>query len=98
MGEVFEDHGFQVITVDCEEKFQPTILTDILLWDYKNAFHLGVHFEVISCGPPCTEFSAAKTLGERNLELADKLVLKCLEIVEFFSRPFGSWKTPERAF
>ena len=31
VGDVFEQHGFTVITVDREEKFQPTIVTDIFV-------------------------------------------------------------------
>ena len=91
---MFEQAGFRVVSVDCEEKFQPTIVADLLTWDYQNAFHPDIHFDVISCGPPCTEFSAAKTLGERNLELADKLVQKCLEIVDFFQPTFWFLENP----
>ena len=94
VGDVFEQAGFTVISVDREERYQPTILTDILTWDYRNAFCPDIHFEVISCGPPCTEFSVAKTLGKRDLDLADSLVLKCLEIVEFFQPTFWFLENP----
>ena len=94
VGDVFEQHGFTVVTVDKEEKFQPTILADILTWDYRNAFAPGIEFEVISCGPPCTEFSAAMTCRPRNLELADRMVQKCLEIVDFFQPTFWFLENP----
>jgi len=94
VGDVFEQHGFTVVTVDNEEKFQPTILADILTWDYRNAFAPGIEFEVISCGPPCTEFSAAMTCRPRNLELADRMVQKCLEIVDFFQPTFWFLENP----
>jgi hypothetical protein len=72
----------ETITVDILNKFQPTIQTDILEWDYKT-YPVG-YFDVIWCSPPCTEYSKAKTRGIRNLELADSLVRKSFEIIDYF--------------
>ena len=72
----------EVVTVDILDKFKPTIKTDILTWDYK-VYKPG-YFDVIWCSPPCTEYSIAKTRGERNLELADSLVKKSFEIIDYF--------------
>jgi hypothetical protein len=33
---------------------------------------------------PCNEYSQAKTVGKRNLELADQLVVRTLKIIDFF--------------
>lgn len=41
------------------------------------------HFDVISLGVPCTEFSIALTTRPRNLELANRVVRRSLEIVEY---------------
>ena len=47
--------GFEVTSVDINKKANPTILTDILKWDYKQ-FEPG-HFDVIWASPPCNTFS-----------------------------------------
>ncbi len=39
---------------------------------------------MIAAGVPCTEYSIAKTTAPRNLDLADSLVRKTLEIIEYF--------------
>ena len=80
---VFEDHGFEVVSVDIAENFSPTIVTDILTWDYKAAFQPG-YFDIIFCSPPCDHFSRARTTAPRDLDKADALVKKALEIILYF--------------
>ena len=82
---VFEEHGYEVVSLDLDPKFNPTICTDILSWDYKNAFQTG-YFEVIFCSPPCEQYSTARTTAStpRDLEGADALVKKALEIISYF--------------
>ena len=38
VGEVYRRHGFKVISIDWDKKFNPTIVQDVLSWDYKKAF------------------------------------------------------------
>ena len=71
------------ITVDILSKFNPTIQADILTWDY-TVYPTG-YFAIIWCSPPCTEYSKAKTRGVRDLELADKCVKRCFEIIDYFN-------------
>ena len=82
VGRVFADHGYEVVSVDFDEKFQPTILTDVMKWDYQSHFKPG-HFDIIFSSPPCTEFSRAKTTAPRQLERADSIVRKTLEIIKY---------------
>ena len=70
------------ITVDILPKFQPTHVADILSWDYKQ--YAPGTFDIIWASPPCTEYSKAKTQGTRNLALADSLVRKAFEIIDYF--------------
>ena len=60
VGKVFEERGYEVTSVDIEKHFKPTIVADVLTWDYKAMFKPG-HFEIIFCSPPCSQFSRAKT-------------------------------------
>lgn len=73
--------GSTAITVDILPLFNPTICIDILQFDYKQ--YAPGYFDIIWCSPPCTEYSKAKTRGERNLTLADSLVAKCFEIIDY---------------
>jgi len=70
------------ITVDILNKFNPTHVVDILEWDY--TIYPTNYFDVLWCSPPCTEYSKAKTHGERNLPHADRCVRKCFEIIDYF--------------
>ena len=83
VAEVFQARGYEVVTVDIDPTFKPTIQTDMLLWEYWLDFPPG-HFDVVACSPPCTEFSQAMTRRARELDYADSLVLKGLEIIEYF--------------
>ncbi len=56
----FRKKGFEVITLDFNQKFSPDIQTDVLAWDYQSTFPAG-YFETIAASPPCTENSIAMT-------------------------------------
>ncbi len=43
--------GYEVITLDFDQKFSSDILTDVLAWDYQSTFLLG-YFETIAASPP----------------------------------------------
>ena len=82
VADIFQARGYEVTTVDIDPKYNPTIHTDMLTWDYKNTFEPG-YFDVIACSPPCTDYRVAMTRRFRNLEYADSLVLKGLEIIQY---------------
>jgi hypothetical protein len=86
--------GYQVVGVDNDPRRNPDICSDILEWDYKSAFQPG-HFAIITASPPCTEFSAAKTIGTRDLETAWKIVNRTLEIIEYLAPPIWWLETPQ---
>lgn len=82
VGHLFEE----VVSVDIEKKYEPTILTDILLWDYR-VYPPG-YFHSIWASPPCTEYSClnnARPEKTPNLELADSIVKRTIEIIEYFN-------------
>ena len=84
IGHAFKASGFEVESLDKRPDYNPTICVDILEWDYtcypKN------FFDVIWASPDCTQYSIARSKAKtpRNLKLADSLVLRALEIIEYF--------------
>ena len=75
----------EVISVDILNKNNPTFCCDILLWDYKQ-YPVG-YFDAIWASPPCTEYSVilyGRPDRPRNLVLADSIVKRTLEIIEYF--------------
>lgn len=94
VGRAFERLGHHVVSVDLDPTFQPSILVDMLSWDYASQFAPGT-FGFIHASPPCTEYSTARTTGgPRDLEGADRLVKKAREIIEYFQPPFWLIENP----
>ena len=82
IGRAFSKLGWTVISVDKNPKYNAVICVDILEWNFK-LFDRN-HFDFVWASPCCTQYSKAKTVGTRDLEGADKLVNKTLEIIAYF--------------
>jgi len=90
---VAKELGLDVISVDIVPKFNPTILIDILDWDYTT---IPIP-DLITASPPCQTFSpliSSHKVRVRNLktmepltlkgEIGDKLLFKTIEIIKYF--------------
>ena len=53
----------EIVSLDIEPKFQPTICTDIFDWKYKKEFPVG-YFHFIHASPVCHHYS----MGKRNVK------------------------------
>ena len=78
----------ECVSVDISGEFhEPTIKVDIMEWDYKSAFPVG-HFDAIFAGVPCTEYSRLRDCCKKSkppdIEKANKVVLRTLEIIDYF--------------
>ena len=85
IGYAFKAHQWEVISLDNNPKSNPTIKIDILEWDYK--VFKPDYFDAIWATPCCTQYSCARRGAKtpRDLEWADSLVLKTLEIINYFN-------------
>ena len=59
VGKVCEKLGWEVISVDCNDKCKPTFCCDIKDFDYKQ--FPSQHFDIIWASPPCQFFSRCRT-------------------------------------
>ena len=90
ISKVFEKYGCEVVSVDIEERFNPTICCNVLELDYKM---LG-NFDFIWASPPCVSYSnmgggkhRAKITFEPLTDTAvigDMLLNYTLEIIDYF--------------
>ena len=77
--------GYEVTSVDLDPTFDPTLCMSVL--DIELDRWPEGHFDVIWANPPCTQFSKAKTSGERDLEGADALVLHTIALIRALIKP-----------
>ena len=80
------------MSLDIDPRYNPTVCVDIFDWDY-HQYPPG-YFSLITASPPCTEFSRAKTVGERDIAGASRIVIKALEIIGYLSVRVTSLSPP----
>jgi hypothetical protein len=91
VGKVARELGFEVVCLDRD--MEADIKCDIMDWDY-HVYEPGF-FDVIWASPPCTEYSIAKTCGVRNIELANFIVQRTLDIMIYFHPTFFIIENPQ---
>lgn len=79
-------------SLDIDPKFNPTFCIDILKFDYKSI--KPNTYDFIWASPPCTEFSRAKTVGIRNLQLANKIVRRTINIIKYLKPKYFVIENP----
>ncbi len=84
VGKPWREKGHEVISLDTDCRYSPELCEDILTLDYCKLLTP----DVIWVSPPCDQYSRARTRAKkpRNLALADSLVVKAIEIINFFTR------------
>lgn len=96
--DMFGEGNIQYWGVDMIPRFEPNIIADVTTWDYRQAFPSPGYFDIVWASPPCTEYSCAKSCGVRNFELADSIVKKCIEIIEFYKPKWWFIENPGSGF
>ena len=84
VGKPWREAGREVISVDVDGRFGADIVEDILQLSYCK---LPVP-DVIWASPPCNQYAKCWTRAKapRNFALADSLVAKAIEIINYFQK------------
>ena len=89
-----------VLSVDNDEKTNPTKVVDINKWNYKHDID---HFlkrsrdtDIIAvhASPPCTAFSIANTTGVRDIKSGTQNVKKAFEIIKYVRPDIWTLENP----
>ena len=91
----FQEAGHDVDSLDLDARFHPTFCVNVLEWDY-TLLPRG-HYDFIWASCPCEMYSIARSTATRDLALADSLVYRTLEIIEYFQPRCWCLENPERS-
>jgi len=89
---VAKARGHRVFTIDNNPKFEPDLCKDILDVTIED---IPFKPNIIWASPPCQEYSKAKSRGKRNIEMANKIVLKTLELIKQLGPKFWIMENPQ---
>jgi hypothetical protein len=92
IGKVARIIGIETTSLDRD--MEADIRIDIMDWDYQSAFEPG-HFDIVWASPPCTEYSAAKTIGTRDIEGSNNIVQRTLDIINYFNPRWWIIENPQ---
>ena len=80
VGRAFAARGWDVVSVDCDPRANASICCDLLELTAERCCSYGP-VDFVWASPPCTFYSIARTTGPpADLEAADRLVQKCLDL------------------
>ncbi len=92
---IADKYGYETHTLDILDKFNPTYLTDIMEWDYKQ-FPTG-YFDIIWASPNCKDYSVLNFLSKeiKDLTHSNNLILRVLEIIEYYNPKYWYIENPQ---
>ena len=85
--------GYEVFTLDVNPHYHANFMVDILEWPVEKLFKPGF-FHLVAASPPCTEYSSAMTRRPRNMEEADLLVKRTIDIINYLRPPLWWIENP----
>ena len=91
-GPIGKEFTGEVVSVDIEGN--PTHKVDIFDWDY--TVYPQKYFDIVWASPPCVQYSMARTKAKlpRDLEGADRLVQRALNLIDYFAPRFWFIENP----
>jgi hypothetical protein len=101
VGKIFSQNGWEVVSVDIEKKYNPTILTNVMDFDYTS--YPSHYFDIIWASPPCATFStiygsfhkySKEKIKQDMEEKGLPLLRKAQEIINYFQPKFWFIENP----
>ena len=94
VGKVCTELGWEEVSLDWAHP--STFNVNVHDWDYQSLYKPG-HFDIVWASPDCSQFSKARynCPRPRDLDTADKGVLKTLEIIEYLRPRYFFIENPE---
>jgi len=89
---VCREFGWKTFEIDNNSNFNPDLCKDIL--DLK-LNEIPFKPDIIWASPPCTEYSKAKSRGQRDIEGANKLIIKTLLIINKLKPTYWFIENPQ---
>ena len=83
------NQGYEVFTLDNNPRCNANWQVDILEWPVEEFYKPG-YFHLVAASPPCTEYSNAMTCRPRELEKADRIVQRTIDIINYL-KPSMWW-------
>tara|TARA_R110000787_G_scaffold234035_4_gene340918 strand:+ start:596 stop:1222 length:627 start_codon:yes stop_codon:yes gene_type:complete len=78
ISKICDELDWECVSIDINNDFStPTIMTDIMIWNYKKDFPTG-YFDLITASPPCSTFSNLRRswIGKKLKYFGDIIVTK----------------------
>ena len=91
VGKCCDKLGWESVSVDLI--MEADHKCDIMNFNYKQ--YDKKEFDIVWASPPCTEYSQAKSQGVRDIEGANKIVKKTLEIINYFDCVYWFIENPQ---
>ncbi len=91
VGNVCRARGMDVVSLDRD--MPADIRCDILDWDFRS--YEPKSFDFIWASPPCTEYSIAKTTGVRDIEQANRVSQRTIEIIRYLDPKYWVIENPQ---
>jgi len=92
ISKAFARQGWDTITLDNQHRFNPTIVADMLVWDYRAYFATNPVPDVVWASPPCRTFtkqawskhrSKAGSARTSDAREGDRCVRACLDCIAY---------------
>ena len=88
--------GYEVVSLDIDPRRSPTLVMDLFDWNY-TVYPPG-YFKIIAASVPYAEYSIAKTTAPRDFAMADALVCRVLELVQYLEPKIWWIESQDRPF